>query len=106
MEEDTVYQRELQQTSRNRKTTGPNSTVSNVSDYRSRGYDFDSGPVPYICGDHEIFLIAILLLFLIHSRMVVVSYKRKYVHEILLNRLFKLAWTKLWLSEPTVLPRP
>ena len=31
----------------------------------------------------------ILLLPLIHSRRVVVSYKRKYVHELLFNRLFK-----------------
>ena len=31
---------------------------------------------------------------LIHSRRVVVSYKRKYVHELLVNRLFKPAQEK------------
>ena len=37
-----------------------------------------------------------------HSRMVVVSYKRKYVHELLVNCLFKLAQEKVWLGELTV----
>ena len=37
--------------------TGPRSTVGNVSGYRcvsdcrSRGREFDPGPVPYFCGD-------------------------------------------------------
>ena len=39
--------------------------------------------------DHEMISTVILLLPLIHSRRVVVSYKRKYVHELLVNRLFK-----------------
>ena len=43
---------------------------------------------------------------LIHSRMVVVSYKRKHVHELLVNRLFKLAQEKVWLGELTVPPPP
>ena len=38
---------------------------------------------------------------LIHSRRVVVSYKRKYVHELLVNRLFKPAQEKVWLGELT-----
>ena len=33
---------------------------------------------------------------------VVVSYKRKYVHELLVNRLFKPAQEKVWLRELTV----
>ena len=37
-----------------------------------------------------------------HSRRIVVSYKRKYVHEVLVNRLFKLAQEKVWLGELTV----
>ena len=41
--------------------------------------------------DHEMISTVILLLPLIHSRRVVVSYKRKYVHELLVNRLFKPA---------------
>ena len=39
-----------------------------------------------------------------HSRRVVVSYKQKYVHEVLVNCLFKLAQEKVWLGELTVLP--
>ena len=34
----------------------------------------------------------------------VVSYKRKYVHEVLVNCLFKLAQEKVWLGELTVPP--
>ena len=39
---------------------------------------------------------------LIHSRRVVVSYKRKFVHKLLVNRLFKPAQEKVWLGELTV----
>ena len=39
----------------------------------------------------------------IYSRRVVVSYKRKYVHKLLVNRLFKPAQEKVWLGELTVL---
>ena len=39
---------------------------------------------------------------LIYSRRVVVSYKRKYVHKLLVNRLLKPAQEKVWLSELTV----
>ena len=41
-----------------------------------------------------------------HSRKVVVSYKGKYVQEVLVNRLFKLAQEKVWLGELTVPPSP
>ena len=34
-----------------------------------------------------------------HSRRIVVNYKRKYVHEVLFNCLFKLAQETVWLSE-------
>ena len=51
--------------------------------------------------DHVIISIVILLL---SSRRVVVSYKRKYVHNVLVNRLFKFAQEKVWLDELTVLP--
>ena len=51
---------------------------------------------------HEIISTVILLLPLIYSRRVVVSYKRKYVHELLVNRLFKPAQEKVWLGEMTV----
>ena len=46
--------------------------------------------------DHEISLP------LIHSRRVVVSNKRKYVHKLLVNGLFKPAQEKVWLGELTV----
>ena len=46
--------------------------------------------------DHE------MISTLIYSRRVVVSYKRKYVHELLVNRLFKPAQEKVWLGELTV----
>ena len=49
--------------------------------------------------DHEIISMVIPL---IHSRRVVVSYMRKYVHEVLVNRLFKPAQEKVWLGELTV----
>ena len=52
--------------------------------------------------DHEIFLRSFSSLPLIYSRRVVVSYKRKYVHELLVNRLFKPAQEKVWLGELTV----
>ena len=52
--------------------------------------------------DHEMISTVILLLPLIHSRRVVVSYKRKYVHELLVIRLFKPAQEKVWLGELTV----
>ena len=50
--------------------------------------------------DHEIISMVILLLFA-DSRFVV-SYKRKYVHEVLVNRLVKLAQEQVWLGELTM----
>ena len=44
--------------------------------------------------DYEIISTVILLLPLIYSRRVVVSYKRKYVHKLLVNRLLKPAQEK------------
>ena len=52
--------------------------------------------------DNEIISMVILLLRLNYSRRVVVSYKRKYVHKLLVNRLFKPAQEKVWLGELTV----
>ena len=46
--------------------------------------------------DHEIISMVILLPSA-DSRWVVVSYKRKYVQEVLVNRLFMLAQEKVWL---------
>ena len=44
--------------------------------------------------DHEIISKVIFLPSADHSRKVVVSYKRKYVHKVLVNCLFKLAGRK------------
>ena len=44
--------------------------------------------------DHEIISTVILLPSADSSRRVVVSYKRKYVHKLLVNRLFKPAQEK------------
>ena len=47
--------------------------------------------------DHEIITTVILLLSA-YSRRVVVNYKQKYVHEVLVNCLVKLAQEKVWLG--------
>ena len=51
--------------------------------------------------DREIISTAILLHYA-DSRRVVVSYKQKYVHKVLVNCLVKLAQKKVWLGELTV----
>ena len=56
--------------------------------------------------EHELISMIILPLPLIHSRRVVFSYKRKYVHELLVSLLFKIAQEKVWLGELTVPPWP
>ena len=50
----------------------------------------------------KLFLRSFSSLPLIYSRRDVVSYKRKYVHKLLVNRLFKPAQEKVWLGELTV----
>ena len=52
--------------------------------------------------DHEI-ISTVILFPSAESIRVVVSYKRKYVNELLVNRLFKPAQEKVWLGELTVL---
>ena len=55
--------------------------------------------------DHETITTVILLSSAdSFSRRVVVSYKRKYGHEVLVNRLFKPAKEKVWLGKLTVPP--
>ena len=53
--------------------------------------------------DHEIISTTILLPSA-DSRRVVTSNKRKYVHEVLVNSLVKLAQEKVWFGELTVPP--
>ena len=54
--------------------------------------------------DHEIISTVILLPSADSFKRVVVSYKREYVHELLVNHLFKPAQEKVWLGELTVPP--
>ena len=54
--------------------------------------------------DHEIISTVILLPSADSFKRVVVSYKPKYVHEVLVNRLFKLAQEIVLLGELTVPP--
>ena len=56
--------------------------------------------------DHEIISTVISSLPLNHLRRVVVSYKRKYLHKVLVNRLLKLAQENVQLGELTVPPWP
>ena len=93
----------------NQYRTGPRSAVGNVSGYRCvsdcRSRVTSSIPVrshTFVEIDHEMISTINSSLPLIHSRRVVVSYKRKYVHELLVNRLFKPAQEKVWLGELTV----
>ena len=51
--------------------------------------------------DHEIIAMAILLPPP-DSRRVVVSYKQKYVHKVLVNSLVQLDQEKVWLGEQTL----
>ena len=51
--------------------------------------------------DHEIITTAILFPSA-DSRRVIVSYKRKYVQELLVNRLVKLAPEKVWIYRPSM----
>ena len=83
-------------------STGPGNPVGNMSNYRgvsdcrSRGHEFDPGMVPHFreVKREIISMISFSSLPLIHSRRVVVSYKRKRVHEVLVNHLFKLTKEK------------
>ena len=52
--------------------------------------------------DHEIIPTVFLLPLADSFKKVVVRYKRKYVHELLVNRLFKPVQEKVWLGELTV----
>ena len=55
--------------------------------------------------DHQI-ISTVILLPSADSRRIVVSYKWKYVHEVLVNCLFKLAQENMRLGELTVPPWP
>ena len=54
--------------------------------------------------DYEMIFMVVLLLSAESFKKVVVSYKLKYVHKVLVNCLFKVAQEKMWLGKFT--PRP
>ena len=66
-----------------------------MSDCRSRGPEFHPDSVLYFRGDseidHEIISIMVILLLSADSKKVAVSFKGKYVHEVLDNCLVTLA---------------
>ena len=78
---------------------GPLSAVGNMSDMCLTADPGVTSLIPawshtFVKIDHEIISMAILLLPSADSSKVVVSYKLKYVHEILVSRLVKLAQEK------------
>ena len=65
----------------------------------SRGHEFNLRPAhTFVEIEHEIISTAILLPSP-DSRRVVVSYKRKYLHEVVVDCLVKQAQEKVWLGE-------
>ena len=86
-------------------TSEPHSTVGNMSDCRSCfASSIPAQSHNFMEIDHKIISMAKLLPSA-DSKRVVVSYKRKYLHEVLVNLLVKnakLARKKVWLGELTV----
>ena len=90
--------------------TGPRSAVGNVS-----GNRYESAADPGVASsisarshtfveiDHKI-MSTVILLPSAESFKKDCCHKRKYVHEVLVNCLFKLAQEKVWLGELTVPP--
>ena len=68
-----------------------------MSDCRSRGGE----SYAFVEIDHGIISMTILLRSA-DSRRAVLSYKRKYVHEVVIDCLVKLAQEKVWLGELAV----
>ena len=84
-----------------RKFTGPRSAVGNVSGYRceadcrSRGREFDPGPVPtFVEIDHETISTVILLPSAESFMKVCCQLQAKVCARLLVNCLFKLAQEK------------
>ena len=90
------------------RITGSCSTVGNLSDYRCpsdcrpRSREFDLDWVLYFVEvDYKVISIVILLPSP-DSFKKGFGYKRKYVHKLMVNRLFKLAQEKVWFGELTI----
>ena len=65
--------------------TRPCNAIRREFDCRSRGCQFNPGPVPYYREDHDHEIFSTVILLLADSRRVGVSYKQKYVHRVLIN---------------------
>ena len=65
---------------------------------KTTGREFDPGPVPYFRGDVPYNILYGYSPPSIDSRRVVVSYKQKYVHKVLVNCLVMLTQEKVWLG--------
>ena len=72
-----------------------------MSGCRFRGYESDPFQVFFVDTDHKMISVSIPILSS-DSRWVVVSYKRKYVHKVMVNHLVKLAQEKMRLGELTI----
>ena len=81
-----------------------NDPVGSEAYCRSKGSLILARSHSFVEIDHEI-ISTVILLPSTDSRRVIVSYKPKYVHKVLvlINRLVKLAQEKMWLGELTVL---
>ena len=78
------------------ESIGQRITVSNMSDFCPRVVSsIPSQSHFFVAIDHEIIFLA-LLLPSTDSRRIVVSFKGKYVHKVLVNCLVKLAQEKVW----------
>ena len=64
---------------------GPHSAISSVSDFRSRGREFDPGLAPYFHGDRSRNIFYGLSPPYADSRRAVFSCKQKYVHSTLVT---------------------
>ena len=75
-----------------------------MSGCRSRGRELiQAQSHTFVEIDHEIISTVILVPSAeSFNKDNIVSYKRKYVHEVLVNLLFKLAQEKVWLDELTI----
>ena len=74
--------------------TGAHSTIKSESDCRSRGHEFDPRLAPYFHEDWSWNVFYGLSPPSTDSRRVGVSYKQKYVHDVLVKCFVKLAQEK------------
>ena len=89
------------------RTCGPSVSSQTLYHWATARDSIPTRPRSFVEIDHEIISTVILLPSAESFKIrVVVSYKRKYVHEVLVNCLLKLAQEKVWLGELTIPPWP